>query len=221
MYISAILHGVFFIILIVWTLINSLFAKEETFVFTIVSPPANTSPSEKSPVSGEVLETKTQEPVVKAEPLPSLSYEEFIKQHGAPKPQKTVTPRKIKVPVKAIDTDNLREELEKALASDHWQKVSQMTSFQQDEFQRYIGRLKAQINQAWNKPSQFSGRQFVAALRFTVSSGGEISAVQITDSSNNELFDRSVMAAFERVGRAKPPPDGNAYSLILTFRMKE
>ncbi len=220
-YISAILHGVFFVVLIVWTLISSLIAKEDNFVFTMVSPPSSALQSEKSPVSSEDTAAQTQAPEVEAEPLPSLSYEEFIKQHGAPKAQKSVTPVKRKVTVKDIDTENLREELEKALAGDHWQKVSRMTSVEQDEFQRYISSLKAQINQAWNKPSQLSGRQFVATLRFTVSSKGVISDVQITDSSKNELFDHSVLAAFERVGRAVPTPDGNTYSLILTFRMKE
>ena len=220
-YISAILHGVFFVLLIVWTLISSLIAKEDNYVFTMVTPPASALQSEKSPVTSEETAAETQAPEVEAEPLPSLSYEEFIKQHGAPKAQKSVTPVKRKVTVKDLDTENLREELEKALASDHWQEVSRMTSVQQNEFQRYIGSLKAQINQAWNKPSQLSGRQFVATLRFTVSSKGVISDVQITDSSKNELFDNSVLAAFERVGRAAPTPDGNTYSLILTFRMKE
>jgi len=220
-YISAILHGVFFVTLIVWTLISSLIAKEDNFVFTMVSPPASALQSEKSPLSSEESPSEIQAPEVEAEPLPSLSYEEFIKQHGAPKAQKSVTPVKRKVTVKDIDTENLREDLEKALASDHWQEVSRMTAVQQDEFQRYIGSLKAQINQAWNKPSQLSGRQFVATLRFTVSSKGVIYDVKITDSSKNELFDHSVLTAFDRVGRAAPTPDGNAYSLILTFRMKE
>ena len=220
-YISAILHGVFFVLLIVWTLISSLIAKEDNFVFTMVSPPSSALQSEKSPVSSDDTAAEIQAPEMEAEQLPSLSYEEFIKQHGTPKAQKSVTPVKRKVTVKDIDTENLREELEKALASDHWQEVSRMTSIEQDEFQRYISRLKAQINQAWNKPSQLSGRQFVATLRFTVSSKGVISNVQITDSSKNELFDNSVLAAFERVRRAAPTPDGNTYSLILTFRMKE
>jgi len=220
-YISAILHGVFFVLLIVWTLISSLIAKEDNFVFTMVSPPASALQSEKSPVSSDDTVAETQAPEVEAESLPSLSYKEFIKQHGTPKAQKSGTLVKRKVTVKDIDTENLKEELEKALVSDHWQEVSRMTSVEQDGFQRYISRLKAQINQAWNKPSQLSGRQFVATLHFTVSSKGVISDVQITDSSKNELFDNSVLAAFEHVRRAAPTPDGNTYSLILTFRMKE
>ena len=221
LFISAILHVVFFVILIVWSFLNTLFAKENAFVFTMVSPPASRLPNEMSPASRENSETERQQPAVEAEPPPSLSYEEFIKQHGKPQKPKSVTPKKRKVTVKDIDTENLKEELEKALASDHWQEVRRMTTAQQDAMQRYIGNLKTQINHAWNKPSRLSGRQFVATVRFTVSSRGEISGVQITDSSHNELFDQSVLAAFDRVGQAAPPPDGNAYTLILAFRMKD
>ena len=220
-YVSVILHTVIFVILIVWTLISYLFAKEDDFVFTMISPPTSSLQDEKHPIINEDTIVKPQVSEVEVEPLPSLSYEEFLKQHGAPKDQNYITSVKRAVKVKNIDIENLRVELEKALSSDHWQKVSRMTVVQQDEIQRYIGSLKAQINQAWNKPSQLSGRQFIATLRFTISQNGTISNIQVINSSKNELFDNSVIDAFDRVGQAVSTPDGNKYTLILTFRMKE
>ncbi len=228
-YVSVILHALFFLVLIVWTFLSSLRAKETPFVFNMVAPPVNSSSqesidrsqSEEFPPDPNSSESETFQPEIEEIPPSKLSYKEFVEQHGVPERQKSVTPTPKKVRIEDIDTENLREELENALASDRRHEVNLMSLAEQGEIQRYISALKMQINHAWNKPLQLSGRQFLTTVRFVVSQDGELSGVEITDSSKNELFDSSVVAAFDRVGRADPPPDNSYYTLILTFRMIE
>ena len=71
-YVSVILHTVIFVILIVWTLISYLFAKEDDFVFTMISPPTSSLQNEKRPIINEDTIVKPQVSEVEVEPLPSL-----------------------------------------------------------------------------------------------------------------------------------------------------
>lgn len=66
----------------------------------------------------------------------------------------------------------------------------------QNEFANYMTTLRAKIQKNWNPPEFVEGRN--AVIMFRVSRHGEISNIQMVESSNNIVFDESAMEALRK-----------------------
>lgn len=151
---------------------------------------------------------KPQPKAAKPEPAPKkMSYAQFIKEQGKPKPQKKKTST-----VKPIDTRAIADEL-KVVLSSSTAKNAAPTDQDLAAIQAYNKRLRSRIDAVWKKPTTSS--DLGATVQFSLNSKGDIYGVKIVKSSGNELFDTSILEAFKAVGNAGLPPNkqGGTYQV--------
>lgn len=166
-----------------------------------------------------------QQTVKKAQPKPEpkttpkrdekMSYEEFVRQHGAPKTATQAPPRPVKTP--RIDTAKVvagtRASGERGPAS----TASEIRD-QRDYEARLIALLKASHEET--KPTGL-GDSVSAEVTFFLTADGQIRSAEITRSSGHPEFDQSVLAAIRRVTWPGPRPDKKSDTLRVIFRMRE
>jgi len=168
-------------------------------------------PVEKKP-EPKPVEKKPEPPPVK------MSYEQFVREQGAPKVQKPreVKPKPIKVP--KINTSQIVNNLRDIMVDTT--QLNQMSRSEISALEAYFARLKQALKRAWTKPSGLSDR-LQCVVKFDLSSSGILSGVRIITSSENSDFDQSVLAAFKAVRNHGPTPDGRSNPARVTFRMTD
>lgn len=244
---SVMLHLVVLVGLFLATMLEALRPKEKAHVFEMVSATASeqsTEPSSAQPAPPEPvpdvpmpelppvpdLVTPEPQPQPQAteasppEPAPErpqmISREEFIKQYGEPKPRQAPrqsTPRQ-DITVPQIDVPKL---VVPAKPSPSTPGPQQLTSADRSALGTYSSQLRARIDKAWGKPEGLAGLQIAATVVFEVSARGRISNVRLKPRSGNASFDRSVLAAFQRITSAGPTPTGQTHVFTMTLRMAE
>lgn len=155
----------------------------------------------------------------KPEPPPEkISYDQFVREQGAPKVQKPreVKPKPIKVP--KINTTQIVNNLRDIMVDTT--QLNQMSQSEINALEAYFARLKQRLKLAWAKPSGLSDR-LESTVEFDISAGGVLSGMRITSSSGNGDFDQSVLAAFRALRNFGPTPDGRSYPARVTFRMTD
>lgn len=226
-FISAILHGIFFLVLCFSFLLGSCsHRKVVKHVFQLQSAPQEEASSLLVKTSQLIakVESKTEqkskiESKVKVETTPKekivsknvMSYEEFVKKQGRPKPSEVKASAKI-VDTPKIQTKNVRNNLEN--------KLSSITTPNIKERMDYESYFYSLIDAAWEYPESFEGYKNGAIFEFDVDSAGRILIVRITKTSGSRLFDESVRKAFNKVGIAKPNAQGKTRTFQLTFSKK-
>jgi TonB family protein len=173
------------------------------------------------PTPTPVVETPAPAPKKPAPVTPpkTLSYEDFIKQQGAPKPRvRTEEPRAPTPTIPKFDPGDMQKKLEDALKN---QVQPERNLSQQDmsELLRYNEMLSARLNRAWGKPSGLSGIRLQAVVVFDVSASGQLMNIRLNPGSGNNAFDQSVIAAFKKVANAGPTPTRRQHTFTKTFRM--
>lgn len=185
---------------------------KETPPAIVETPPA--------PVEKKVEQKK---PVPKEEPKKApptkqetkVSYEQFVKQHGAPQPVKTAPPRITKAPQvdtsKVLDSRPTTGERGTAQARD-----------EADAMLVYLAGLRDRLREAHEqtKPAGL-GDSVSADVSFFLAVNGQIDNVRIVRSSGFAEFDESVLAAFRRITWPGARPDKKNETMRLTFRMRE
>ncbi len=241
--ISLSLHGAVLLVLLLVMLWGYLFQeKPEQHVFELVSPsaqqPAPTEPAEapadlpplavdempEAPDIPELPKPKPQPaPVREPEPPPAkpISAEDFYKQFGKPDTPTTQTRTPRKVEVKEINVREMQQQLMRNLTSvADQQRVSNMSTADQDLLNQYFAALRSRLNATWQQP-QDAPAGLYAEVSFYLDANGNISQVRIVKSSGREEFDRSVLQAFRSLGRYQPTPDRRDYPLRIPFRVLE
>lgn len=164
------------------------------------------------PPAPEPIAKPTSAPAPKLKPKPEpaqkkMSYEQFVKEQGKPKPQK----KKTKAP-QPIDTQSITNELKVVLSSSK-STAAPLSNNDLAAIQAYNRRLHTKIDAVWKKPA--TSGDLNATVQFSLSSEGNIYDVTIVKSSGNALFDASILDAFRAVGNAGPPPNkqGGTYQV--------
>jgi len=151
-------------------------------------------------------------------PSKTLSYEEFVKQHGAPRappPKKPAAPKPVNVPrLNTKFTANIPDVVI------HLDRLDNLSDAELSALDRYIARLKEALRRAWDKPRALA-ESLATAVEFDVAPNGRLSGVRVTEGSGNRQFDESVTRAFTILGNAGATPDGKVQQLRLTFRMTD
>jgi colicin import membrane protein len=158
-------------------------------------------------------------PEKKPEPQPEkMSYEQFVREQGAPKVQKPreVTPKPIKVP--KINASQIVNNLRDLMVDTD--QLNQMSQSEINALDAYFAWLKQALKGAWAKPSGLSDR-LQCVVEFDISSSGILSGVRIVTGSGNGDFDQSVLATFKAVRNFGPTPDGRGYPARVTYRMTD
>lgn len=236
---SCMVHGIFFACLIAAAFWPPVEKKDKQHVFTLVSShiPASQQhdpfPSIKSPEVAQATVSKheipkppkvEQPPAPKSESKPTpassskklVSYDDFIKKHGAPKanipkPEKSVpTPR--------ISSQGFSSELKQVLVQEG---TGGWSSSNSNELSDYLAQLKDKLDAVWVKPQSLAKLTHLSTqVEFTIEPNGLLNGVRVVAPSGQVLFDDSVKRAFTQLHAAGRPPEGKRYSLRLTFRME-
>lgn len=155
---------------------------------------------------------------VREEPKPqpqTLSYQDFVRENGQPKPRTPAAPAPIKPKeidlgrIAAAQTNNVREGA----------GGTAMTADTSDLEKAYVRTLIERIRQAMMAAGVTDVRE--VAVQFQVSAGGAISSATITRGSGSAEFDRAVLAAFRSIRPLGPPPTGKAEIYRTVIRLRE
>lgn len=157
-------------------------------------------------------------PKPKPEPPKTINYEKFTQTHelpkNAPKPQPKPRPT---VQAPTFDVSKFSESLNKSLEQIELKLPanSSLSKAEKDALQAYGNALRSRSEQAWSKPN-LVGR---AVVSIEVASDGTLTA-RLTQSSGNDLFDRSVMEAIRSLRKMPPPPGGKPVNFELPFSIQ-
>jgi colicin import membrane protein len=173
----------------------------------------------ESPVAPPPEAKKPAESKPKPEPK-RMSYQEFQKQHGAPKETKATPPKQTRAP--RIDTEGISGGVTGGSTTNKrgGGGGTALARQEQGQLETYIAQLMGALRRAHEKPPRL-GDQLEARITFSVAPNGDISGVRLSRSSGNEEFDQSALAAFQHVAGIGPTPTAQAYTWTVTFRMKE
>jgi TonB family protein len=238
---SLILHLTLLIAFFLVTIVEAFLPKEKAHIFEIVSPPSSQNspaliespprmdfpavmpmadlpdPVRPDPVTPQPDPVPVK-PVVRPEPK-LVSAADFFKDN----PRKPVKPRRVQ-PTQAyvaptINTDKIQKALQENLPTQVHNPSGQLTATELTALNRYGAQLNSRLNRAWIKPSNLAGVELTVTVVFDVSRSGQISNIRLRPGSGNSSFDRSVTAAFKRVGSGGITPTGEAHCFTMSFKM--
>jgi len=153
---------------------------------------------------------KKSPPKPKPKPKPKSKPKPKTKPKSVPLEPKPVAPAPVeppKEPIEEIIPDSLQEdrlaELQKELMAG-LDELPQMASLDQedalDEVQQVAALMQARITQNWRRPpSARNGME--ALLTISLVPTGEVVGINVATGSGSNAFDRSAIAAVERVGQ--------------------
>lgn len=229
--ISCVLHGLFFFVILVALLLQTCTKPKETLhVFTLVSESQtipNKPPTAQLPEIALKIPSAKERPIVQPKPIApkpelvqKMSYAEFIKKKGAPKPRpaRQTVPKQVSVP--NLNVSQLTAQLEQVLVHDASGKTVQARfPLDYSALNAYIAKVREQLDDAWQKPEKLAVLHPEATVEFSVEANGHLSGVRIVQGSGNADFDNSVLKAFSRTNNLGTPPEAHRYTLRLTFKM--
>jgi len=166
----------------------------------------------KQPAKPKVVQKK--EP--KEEPeLKRISYTDFQKKHNKQEnkvakaaPEKIVTPK--------LNVDDITSELENLVLAG-----PSSPSHAPSQLPSYTGHIRQRVDSVWQAPGGISGSHSQATVSYRVNPAGNLSHIHLLTSSGNKEFDNSILSAFERLSKVSPPPEREAYTFQLTFRLNQ
>lgn len=200
---------------------------------TQAKPPPPT-PQKKPPTpSPTPTKTPTPPPTIKPAPAPAktpapaptMSYDEWVKKFGPPKPTTTKKPTtttggtgssgRAKGP--RVDTDFSGVVRDSVVGGSRY---GSLTGTEMSALGLYIAEIKGALEDAWPQPTGLAD-SLTTNVEFSVTAEGRIYGMRVVKSSGNPAYDQSVAAAFAGVGGVGPTPDGKPLNLRLTFKMND
>ncbi|MGC6456665.1 MAG: TonB family protein [Coraliomargaritaceae bacterium] len=226
---SIILHSTVFVLLLLGVLFEAFRPKPKVHVFQMVSPPTVSQPTpEVNNPSPQVLPEfpeidplpKISEAAARPDPIPTkndrtvpspvINYEEFVREHGKPKPRKTTTSRAVPQPsIPTISTPRLELPANSTASQ-------QPTAQELSALERYSAQLNVRIKAAWIAPD-LGGTQAIVTVVFEVSASGQIMNLRLQSSSGQLTFDQSIRDAFRKIANAGPTPTGRSHRFSMRF----
>jgi len=169
------------------------------------APTAPPTPATKTPPKPEPKPPEAQKKV---------TYDQFVKQHGAPQPkQASKAPAPIKTP--RINTADITRDLVRGGGGG-----TALTRPEQDLLATYLAQLRRALLLAHDRPAGLSD-ELEVQVTFNIAANGDISNVRVTRTSGDADVDRSAVEAFRRVGSIGPTPNRKADVWTMRFRVQE
>lgn len=159
-----------------------------------VEPPKKVEPPKPVEPPKKVVPPKKVEPSKKVEPPKKVEPTKKIEPPKKPKPK-----------VKPNYDDLIDEELDD-LAKPVKNTASSSDSSTSNEVDEYLAGIRSDIERRWSRPP-LSRNGMKVLLRIFLLPGGELNDVQVVESSGNAAFDRSAVAAVQKVGHFTVPSD--------------
>ena len=95
-----------------------------------------------------------------------------------------------------------------------------LTRSEQAAWDVYLAKLKLALHNA-HEPEPGISDQLSCQVTFDITASGSVLNAQITRSSGNADFDRSVLAAFRRLKSLGPTPDRKSETVVIIFKLSE
>ncbi len=152
-------------------------------------------------------------------PVERISFEDFVKKEGQPKPrQPTQTPRR-QVEEISIRTDFLKD-LDQMMAPTERAQVELMTPAMQRAIDTYLGRVRSRALASWVQPTGVRQGAVVTVV-FSLTSSGHLASLWVVRSSGNAALDRSALDAIRSASPYGPNPSGEPLgNLRISFEIK-
>ena len=96
-----------------------------------------------------------------------------------------------------------------AIESERQRQEQQFLDYELTEKERYMARIKTQIEGLWRIPPKSDGLRITLGIRLLPN--GELSSVNVINSSGNDAFDRSAILAVKSVRRFLVPDDNKVF----------
>ena len=234
LFLSVVLHAGLAALLFLATYLASRQASAPPVIFELVAG-APTAPGELvAPARGgpavklkiprpkvEKAEPRPREEPAPVEPQSKMSYEEYVRKHGAPKPATDTKPRPAAPPPR-IQTEGIKDGVTGGSTANNRGGGGgrALTREETDAMTVYEALVRNLLKEAHEKPAGVSDN-LSAEVEFFVAASGEISNVRLSRPSGNDEFDQSVLAAFRRITWPGARPDKKSDLWRLTFRMRE
>jgi len=156
---------------------------------------------------------------LEAEQRKQMSYDEYVKQHGAPKAGAAPAASS---KVEKVDAEGIRDGVVGGSAANKTGGAggNALTREEGDLLDAYFAFLTAKIKENDVPPSGVSDR-LETKVSFYVAADGSLSRGHITQSSGNAAFDQSVLEAIARTHSVGPRPDHRGDTETLTFKIKD
>jgi len=159
--------------------------------------------------------TKTEVPKIAQS---HISYDEFIKRKGVPQSTKSREPQFSSQNIQKIYVP-AREVSAQASPSEGRINADALSSDDQNLLDTYFAHLKEKLRNAHEQPPGITGN-FETTVAFYISSNGAISQVRIIRSSGQPIFDSSVLAAFRTLTTLGQRPDNKSDNRTVIFRSR-
>ncbi|PDH28315.1 MAG: hypothetical protein CNE95_07055 [Puniceicoccaceae bacterium MED-G30] len=227
---SVILHFAVLALLLLAVLFEAFRPKPKRHIFEMLSPPEasrvnmETSNPRPQPMpelpqidpmpklpEARVLPQPAPETTVTTEPPPVINYEQFVREHGKPKPRKPSTSQVIPQPSVPVISAPRLEIPTNSTAS------NQPTAQELSELQRYSAQLNSRLKNAWRTPNM-GGVQVSVNVVFDVTATGQIINLQLQPASGQFTFDQSIRDVFRKVANAGPTPTGRRHRFSMSFQ---
>lgn len=229
---SVILHIIVLALLLLAVLFEAFRPQPKQHIFQMVSPPERTRvntvvtgprpqpvselpvinpmPELPAPVPPQALPQPSPSPNNATEPPPVINYEQFVREHGKPKPRKPTAPRVIQQPsIPTISAPRLELPTNSTASN-------QPTAQELSELQRYSAQLNSRLKAAWRTPN-LGGIQVSARVVFDVTASGQITKLRLKPASGQFIFDQSIRDLFRKVANAGPTPTGRSHRFSMRF----
>lgn len=148
-------------------------------------------------------------------PAPSTStttYEDFVRQRQGTTPQTVRSP--------AVVAPRISTAIGEGLASQVRATGRGTSGRELDSEQAFAAELGALLRRNWQHPEGVN-EELEALVEFELRADGGIRGARLVRSSGNGLFDRSVLAIFERVTQFRPTPSRESFRITQPFRLRE
>jgi TonB family protein len=179
--------------------------------FAPVTPPPEVPPApEPAPAPPPVARPTPPRPT--PPPPPRATWNPQYQQRNATPTPPRNQPRPVNVPT--IDTD-IRSDLEQSLSTPRLQNSASYTAAERDELERYVAGIQARLQAAFRSVGPPG---LVARVEFEVLPNGTFQNYRVVRSSGDTAFDQAALAAFQRVARYRPTPDGKLKRWTIDFR---
>jgi TonB family protein len=180
------------------------------------TPPPPT-PTRTAPPVPRPQAPPTPRPAKPPKPAPTpdrMSYEDFVKQHGKPKPQPRAGTRTQPAPTRGTRTaPRIDTRFNSGIGTVGGTPGRADGDPNAGEIDSYMFRLSEALRAIWEAPGDGE-----VHVEVDIAPNGRITVGRIVKSSGNAAFDDSVLVALRAVGSIGPTPHGKSIPRVMRFR---
>lgn len=138
----------------------------------------------------------------------ALKRQQIEDKRVAEEQQKRIKEQENKL-LERLQESEQKNRLAEQLAEENSKKEQAFLEYELSEKERFTFLIRSKIENLWIKPPKSRGLRVV--LRILLLPNGELSSVQISESSGNSAFDRSAVLAVKSVRRFPVPEDSQVF----------